>query len=103
MMFQVMFFIMQTLQKLICSTRCTTTLSQLIACIKKKKKNNNSKNNNKPRPYVWLQGAKKLIYAFVLSCLNYCNALLTGHPTNTKNKLQLEQKEAETILILKAK
>ena len=50
------------------------------------------------RPYLSLEDAIKLTHAFVLSRLDYCNALYTGLPKKTIDRLQLVQNSAARIL-----
>ena len=50
------------------------------------------------RPFLSLDDAKKLTHAFVLSRLDYCNALYTGLPKKTVERLQLIQNAAARIL-----
>ena len=50
------------------------------------------------RPYLTLEDAKKLTHAFVFSRLDYCNALYTGLPNKTIDRLQLVQNSAARIL-----
>ncbi len=41
---------------------------------------------------------KKLVYAFMTSRLDYCNALLGGFPASSINKLQIVQNAAARVL-----
>ncbi len=41
---------------------------------------------------------KKLVYAFMTSRLDYCNALLDGFPASSINKLQIVQNAAARVL-----
>ena len=46
------------------------------------------------RAYLSLEDAKTLIHAFVFSRLDYCNALFSGLPKKTTDRLQLVQNAA---------
>ena len=50
------------------------------------------------RGYLTLDDAKTLIHAFVFSRLDYCNALLSGLPKKTTDRLQLVQNAAARVL-----
>ena len=50
------------------------------------------------RDYLSLDDAKTLIHAFVFSRLDYCNALLSGLPKKTTDRLQLVQNAAARVL-----
>ena len=50
------------------------------------------------RAYLSLDDAKTLIHAFVFSRLDYCNALLSGLPKKTTDRLQLVQNAAARVL-----
>ena len=50
------------------------------------------------RAYLSLNDAKTLIHAFVFSRLDYCNALLSGLPKKTTDRLQLVQNAAARVL-----
>ena len=50
------------------------------------------------RAYLSLDDAKTLIHAFVFSRLDYCNALFSGLPKKTTDRLQLVQNAAARIL-----
>lgn len=50
------------------------------------------------RAFLSLDNAKTLIHAFVFSRLDYCNALLSGLPKKTTDRLQLVQNAAARVL-----
>ena len=50
------------------------------------------------RSYLSLDDAKTLIHAFVFSRLDYCNALFSGLPKKTTDRLQLVQNAAARVL-----
>ena len=50
------------------------------------------------RAYLSLDDAKTLIHAFVFSRLDYCNALFSGLPKKTTDRLQLVQNAAARVL-----
>ena len=50
------------------------------------------------RAYLSLDDAKTLIHAFVFSRLDYCNALFSGLPKKTTDRLQLVQNAAARML-----
>ena len=50
------------------------------------------------RAYLSLDDAKTLIHAFVFSRLDYCNALFSGLPRKTTDRLQLVQNAAARVL-----
>ena len=52
----------------------------------------------KSRTFLTKNYAEKCIQAFVTSRLDYCNALLSGHPDKALNKLQLVLNMAARIL-----
>uniref|UniRef100_A0A4W5LFQ7 Reverse transcriptase domain-containing protein n=1 Tax=Hucho hucho TaxID=62062 RepID=A0A4W5LFQ7_9TELE len=52
----------------------------------------------KIRNFLSKNDAEKLIHAFVTSRLDYCNALLSGYPDKSLNKLQLVLNTAARIL-----
>ena len=56
------------------------------------------KNIAKVRPFINQRDTEKLIHAFISSRLDYCNALLTGLPKKTTNRLQLIQNSAARLL-----
>jgi len=47
--------------------------------------------------------AEKLVHAFMISRLDYCNALLAGCPASSINKLQLVQNAAARVLTRSSK
>ena len=51
------------------------------------------------RPTLTLPVAERLVHAFVSSRLDYCNALLTGLPSKSIQKLQYIQNSAARILL----
>ncbi|XP_049912330.1 uncharacterized protein LOC126397522 [Epinephelus moara] len=52
------------------------------------------RNISKVRPFLSQQDAEKLVHAFISSRLDYCNALFTGLPKQSIDKLQLIQNSA---------
>ena len=50
------------------------------------------------RDYLSLDDAKTLIHAFVFSRLDYCNAILSGLPKKSTDRLQLVQNAAARVL-----
>ncbi len=56
------------------------------------------RNVAKVRPFVTKQDAEKLIHAFIISRLNYCNALFTGLPKKLIGKLLLVQNSVARLL-----
>ncbi|KAA0718412.1 hypothetical protein E1301_Tti023767 [Triplophysa tibetana] len=56
------------------------------------------RNVAKLRNILCVAEAEKLIHAFVTSPLDYCNALLSGCPVSSINKLQLVQNAAARVL-----
>uniref|UniRef100_A0A3B3CU78 Reverse transcriptase domain-containing protein n=1 Tax=Oryzias melastigma TaxID=30732 RepID=A0A3B3CU78_ORYME len=56
------------------------------------------KNIAKVLPFLTRSSAEILIHAFISSRLDYCNALLTGLPKQSVNKLQLIQNSAARLL-----
>ncbi|KAI5615513.1 hypothetical protein C0J50_0194, partial [Silurus asotus] len=56
------------------------------------------RNIAKIRNMMLLQDAEKLVHAFVISRLDYCNALLSGCAGKCINKLQLVQNAAARVL-----
>ncbi|KAL6458600.1 hypothetical protein MHYP_G00320720 [Metynnis hypsauchen] len=56
------------------------------------------RNIAKLRNALTLQDAEKLVHAFITSRLDYCNALLSGCPSKSLNKLQLVQNAAARVL-----
>ncbi|KAI5624235.1 hypothetical protein C0J50_16205, partial [Silurus asotus] len=50
-----------------------------------------------------LQNAEKIFHGFVISRLDYCNALLSGCVSNCINKLQLVQNAAARVLTRSSK
>ena len=56
------------------------------------------KKYRKNRAYVSLDDAKTLIHAFVFSRLDYCNALFSGLPKKSTDRLQLVQNAAARVL-----
>ena len=56
------------------------------------------RNIKKVRPFLSLEDTKKLTHAFVLSRLDYCNALYTGLPKKTTDRLQVIQNAAARIV-----
>lgn len=50
------------------------------------------KNIARVRPLLHQANTEKLVYAFITSKLDYCNALLPGLPKKATDKLQLIQK-----------
>ncbi|KAL3066451.1 hypothetical protein OYC64_016411 [Pagothenia borchgrevinki] len=57
------------------------------------------RNIAKLRPTLTLSDAEKRVHAFVSSRLDYCNALLTGIPNKSIQKLQYIQNSAARILM----
>ncbi|XP_078147037.1 uncharacterized protein LOC144542992 [Centroberyx gerrardi] len=57
------------------------------------------KNISKLRPTLTLSDAEKLVHAFISSRLDYCNALFTGIPGRSIQKLQYIQNSAARILM----
>ena len=55
------------------------------------------------RPYLSLESAKKLAAAFILSRLDYCNALLIGIPDDKVAKLQRIQNSAARLVMRKSR
>ena len=49
-------------------------------------------------PFLNQNDAEKLIHAFISSRLDYCNALFTGLPKKTTDRLQLIQNSAARLL-----
>ena len=56
------------------------------------------RNIAKVRPFINQKDAEKLIHAFISSRLDYCNALFTGLPKGTTERLQLIQNSAAQLL-----
>jgi len=56
------------------------------------------RNIAKLRNMLSVSDAEKLVYAFMTSRLDYCNALLAGCPASSINKLQLVQNAAARVL-----
>ena len=56
------------------------------------------KNIAKVLPFINQKDAEKLIHAFISSRLDYCNAILTGLPKKTTERLQLIQNSAARLL-----
>uniref|UniRef100_A0A3B1IUE7 Reverse transcriptase domain-containing protein n=1 Tax=Astyanax mexicanus TaxID=7994 RepID=A0A3B1IUE7_ASTMX len=56
------------------------------------------RNITRVRPFLKQMDAEKLIHAFVFSRLDYCNALFTGLPKSTTDRLQLVQNAAARVL-----
>ncbi len=56
------------------------------------------RNIAKLRNMLPVSDAEKLVYAFMTSRLDYCNALLGGCPASSINKLQIEQNAAARVL-----
>ncbi|KAI5085967.1 hypothetical protein C0J45_23075, partial [Silurus meridionalis] len=56
------------------------------------------RNIAKLRNMLSISDAEKLVYAFMTSRLDYCNALLGGFPALLINKLQLVQNAAARVL-----
>ena len=56
------------------------------------------RNIAKVRPFINQNDAEKLIHAFISSRLDYCNALFTGLPKKTTERLQLIQNSAARLL-----
>ena len=56
------------------------------------------RNIAKLRPFLSQQHAKKCVHPFISSRLDYCNALLTGPPKQSIDKLQLNQNSAARLL-----
>ena len=56
------------------------------------------RNLAKIRPFINHKDAEKLIHAFISSRLDYCNALFTGLPKRTTERLQLIQNSAARLL-----
>ena len=55
------------------------------------------------RPYLSLDSTKKLAVAFILSRMDYCNALLAGLPEDKIAKLQRIQNNAARLVLRKSK
>ncbi len=56
------------------------------------------RNNAKLRNMLPVSDAEKLVHAFMTSRLDYCNALLSGCPASSINKLQIVQNAAAGVL-----
>ncbi len=56
------------------------------------------RNIAKLRNMVSVSDAEKLVHAFMTSRLDYCNALLSGCPVSSINKLQIVQNAAAKVL-----
>ncbi len=56
------------------------------------------KNISKLRPMLSMSNAEMLIHAFMISRLDYCNALLGGCSARLINKLQMVQNAAASVL-----
>ncbi len=55
-------------------------------------------NIRKIRPFLTEHAAQLLVQALVVSRLDYCNALLAGHPSNTIKPLQMIQNAAARLV-----
>ena len=55
------------------------------------------------RPYLSMESTKKLAVAFILSRLDYCNAVLAGIPDEKIAKLQRIQNSAARLVLRKSK
>ncbi len=55
-------------------------------------------NIRKIRPFLTQHAAQLLVQALVISRLDYCNALLAGHPSNTIKPLQMIQNAAAWLV-----
>ncbi len=55
-------------------------------------------NIKKIRPFLWEHATQLLVQALVLSRLDYCNALLAGHPASSIKPLQLIQNAASRLI-----
>ena len=58
---------------------------------------------SKIRPFLSIDAAKKLATAFILSRLDYCNALLVGLPQDKLAKLQRIQNHAARIVLRRSR
>lgn len=58
-----------------------------------------SSEKSKLRLFLTLQDAEKPFYAFVSSRLSYCDALLTGIPGESLQRLQYVQNYAASFLV----
>jgi len=56
------------------------------------------RNIAKISPYLTLPDAEKLIHAFVISSIDYCNALFVGLPGKSIKRLQCIQNSAACVL-----
>lgn len=56
------------------------------------------KNIARVRPILALANSMKLVHAFISSCIDYCNALLSGLPKKRILHLQLLQNSAARVL-----
>ncbi len=56
------------------------------------------RNIAKLRNMLTVSDAEKLVHAFIISRLDYCNALLGGYPASSINKLQIVQNAAARVL-----
>ena len=54
------------------------------------------------RPYLSMDSTKKLAVAFILSHLDYCNAMLAGFPDEKIAKLQRIQNSAAQLVLRKS-
>ena len=53
---------------------------------------------NKIRPYIDKETTEKLVHAFVMCYIDYCNSLLYGLPDNQLQKLQIIQNAAARLV-----
>ncbi|XP_063808745.1 uncharacterized protein LOC135013963, partial [Pseudophryne corroboree] len=58
------------------------------------------KNISKIRPYLTQDTAKTLIHALIISCIDYCNSLLTGLPKTRLSPLQSILNAAARLIFL---
>lgn len=59
--------------------------------------------NAKIRKYLTLDAAKKIVQAFVISRIDYCNCLLLGLPDTQLNRLQRLQNRAARVITMRRK